>query len=117
MIRVNMVMVDVGEEKSQLVQTAVFGEAAEKLDGAAKGTRVYIEGTLKTSQWNTADGETRHGLSCAAFTCQRVGSSAIGRNRPKAKHFEQHEVRAQRQPAIGELLRRSRRATASLCRT
>ncbi len=79
-----LVMVDVGEEKSALIQTAVFGEVAEKLAGAAKGMRVYCEGTLKPSQWNTADGETRHGLSVAAFTCQRVGSSAIGRQRPKA---------------------------------
>ncbi len=85
-----LVMVDTGEEKAQLVQTAVFGETAEKLDGAPKGTRVYCEGTLKTSTWNAADGEVKHGLSCAAFKCERVGSSAIGRNRPPRERGQEY---------------------------
>ena len=101
-----LVMVDVGEEKSQLVQTAVFGDVAEKLAGTSKGARVYVEGTIKPSQWNSADGEVRHGLSCAAFKCEKVGSSAIGRNRPKtASHREQDEV-----PGAN-----SRRPPASFC--
>ena len=89
-----LVMVDTGEENTQLVQTAVFAETAEKLAGAAKGTRVYCEGVLSLNQWNDkTTGEVKHGLSCAAFKCERVGSSSIGRNRPKAaKHFEQDET-------------------------
>ncbi len=89
-----LVMVDTGEEKSQLVQTAIFGEVAEKLAGSVKGTRIYIEGVLSLNQWNDkTTGEVKHGLSVAAFTCQKVGSSAIGRNRPKAaKHFEQDDT-------------------------
>ncbi len=78
-----LVMVDTGEEKAQLVQTAVFGEVAQKLAGAVKGTRVYCEGVLSLNQWNDkTTGEVRHGLSVAAFTAQKVGSSAIGRQRP-----------------------------------
>ena len=89
-----LVMVDTGEENTQLVQTAVFAETADKLAGAAKGTRVYCEGVLSLNQWNDkTTGEVKHGLSCAAFKCERVGSSSIGRNRPKAaKHFEQDET-------------------------
>ncbi len=53
------------------------------MSGAAKGTRLYIEGTLKLEEWNDKDGFARHGLSCAAWNCARVGASAIGRNKPK----------------------------------
>jgi single-stranded DNA-binding protein len=83
------VAVDTGEEdaagrsKAQWVRVAVFGEAAERLDGAAKGTRLYVEGTLTLNEWNAPGGEPRHGLAVAAWKCERVGSSAIGRNKPK----------------------------------
>jgi single-stranded DNA-binding protein len=95
-----LVMVDTGEEKPQLVQTAIFGDAAEKLSGAPRGTRVYCEGSLKTSQWAGADGETRYGLSCAASKCERVGTSAIGRNRPR----QQHESKSPSPPHNGQPL-------------
>lgn len=88
-----LVMVDTGEENTQLVQTAVFAETAEKLAGAAKGTRVYCEGVLSLNQWNDkTTGEVKHGLSCAAFKCERVGSSSIGRNGPKAAKHEQDDT-------------------------
>ncbi len=82
-----------GKDKPQWVKVAVFGETAERLANATRGTRLYTEGRLSLDSWNDKNGEVKHGLSCAAFKCERVGSSSIGRNRPKAaKHFEQDET-------------------------
>ena len=72
-----------GREKMQWVQTAVVGEVAEKRAGAAMGTRLYVEGTLTLSQWNTADGELRHGLNCAAWRFEKVSNiGKAARKRP-----------------------------------
>ena len=93
-----LIAVETGEEdadghtKAQWIKVAVFGENAERLAGAAKGTRLYVEGTLKQEEWKDKDGFDKHGLSVAAWKCEKVGSSAIGRNRPKIeKKFEQTE--------------------------
>ena len=77
-----------GREKMQWVQTAVFGEAAEKRAGAAKGTRLYVEGTLTLSHWNTADGEVRHGLNCATWRCEKVSNIGKARERKPRQHRE-----------------------------
>ncbi len=83
-----------GRDKAQWVKVAVFGEVAERLASATKGTRFYVEGRLTLDTWNDKAGEIRHGLSCAAFTCQRVGSSNIGRNRVIAKQHTPAEPAA-----------------------
>ncbi|MGA7323429.1 MAG: single-stranded DNA-binding protein [Rhodomicrobium sp.] len=92
------IMVETGEEdadghaKAQWIKVAVFGENAERLAGTQKGTRLYTEGTLKLDEWKDKDGFDKHGLSVAAWKCEKVGSSAIGRNRPKVeKKYEQAE--------------------------
>jgi single-strand DNA-binding protein len=85
------IAIDTGEEsadghaKPQWIRVAVFGEAAEKLAGAAKGTRLYVEGTLTLDYWTDKDGGERHGLNVAAWKCEKVGASAIGRNRSTPK--------------------------------
>ena len=73
---------DSGATKLTWLRVAVFGESASKLAGAQKGTRVYCEGTLTLSTWQAADGTERHGANVAAWKCERVGASAIGRQRP-----------------------------------
>ncbi len=83
-----------GRDKAQWIKVAVFGEVAERLANAVKGTRLYTEGRLTLDSWNDKAGEIRHGLSCAAFTCQRVGSSNIGRNRVIAKQHTPAEAAA-----------------------
>jgi single-strand DNA-binding protein len=92
------IMVETGEEdadghdKVQWLKVACFGENAERLAGAAKGTRLYVEGTIKLEEWKDKDGFDKHGLSVAAWKCERIGSSAIGRNRPKIdRQFAQGE--------------------------
>jgi single-stranded DNA-binding protein len=53
-----------------------------KLAGTARGSKIYVEGQLTLSQWNAADGEVRHGLNVVTWIVEKVGSSAIGRQRP-----------------------------------
>lgn len=94
------IVVDTGEQdadgrhKAQWIKVSVFGEVAERLANATKGTRLYTEGWLTLDTWNDKAGEVRHGLSCAAFTCQRDGSSNIGRNRVIAKQHAPAEPAA-----------------------
>jgi single-stranded DNA-binding protein len=81
---------DNGKDVSQYVRVACFGEAAETLAARAKeGDRIYVEGSLTMSQWNTADGQTRHGLNCAAWRCEKVGN--IGKHRERRGHSEEAE--------------------------
>ncbi len=72
-----------GEDSVQWVRTACFGAVAEQLAATLqKGDKVYCEGTLKLDRWKNGEGEERSGLSCAAWKVEKVGASAIGRNRP-----------------------------------
>lgn len=72
-----------GEDNVQWVRTVCFGALAEQLAMALqKSDKVYVEGTLKLDRWKNAEGEDRSGLSCAAWKIEKVGASAIGRNRP-----------------------------------
>jgi single-strand DNA-binding protein len=72
--------VGVGKDDDvQWINVAVFGKAAESAAELHKGDRCYIEGSLKLDRWTGQDGVERHGLSVAAFKCERTHN--IGRNR------------------------------------
>jgi single-strand DNA-binding protein len=72
--------VGVGKDDDlQWISVAVFGQAAEVAARLKKGDRVYVEGSIKLDTWTGNDGTERHGLSVAAFKCERT--HAIGRNR------------------------------------
>ena len=72
-----------GEDATQWVRTVCFGETAERLASTLeKGAKVYIEGNLKLDRWKNDASEERSGLSVAAWKIEKVGASAIGRNRP-----------------------------------
>jgi single-stranded DNA-binding protein len=74
--------VGVGKDDAvQWVSVAVFGTAAATAATLQKGDRVYIEGSIKLDTWRGNDGIERHGLSVAAFKCERTYN--IGRNRAK----------------------------------
>jgi single-stranded DNA-binding protein len=65
----------------QWISAMVFGDDVPELAARLeKGSRVYLEGTLKLNEWTGADGGTRHGLSVMSWHCKLA---AIGRNRPK----------------------------------
>ena len=73
------IRVGTGDE-AQWPRIAVFGEVAANLQGKlAKGVRVYVEGSVKLSAWQSGQGEARSGLSIAAKRCDVIG--AIGRQR------------------------------------
>jgi single-stranded DNA-binding protein len=72
------------DDVMQWVSVAVFGKAAEAAADLVKGDRIYCEGSIKLDTWRGQDGVERHGLSVAAFKCERTHQ--IGRNRPKREH-------------------------------
>jgi single-stranded DNA-binding protein len=90
---------DSGGTKLQWLRVAVFGEAASRLAGAQKGTRLYIEGTLTLDHWEGKDGEAKHGLSVAAWKCERIGASAIGRQRPAREKGQEYAAGSTAIPA------------------
>jgi single-strand DNA-binding protein len=76
--------VDTGEEKSQWLRVSCFGETAERVAATfKKNDRAYIEGLIRLDHWTDKQGEQKHGLSVSAFKVEKVGASAIGRNKPK----------------------------------
>jgi single-stranded DNA-binding protein len=81
--------VAVGEgDGRQYIRASVFGTLAERASaGLAKGTKVYLEGhSLRLSEWTSrSTGETRTGLQMVASKLEKVGTSAIGRNKPPKK--------------------------------
>jgi single-stranded DNA-binding protein len=89
----------VGRDDSiQWVSVAVFGKAAEHAADLKKSDRVYVEGSIKLDTWRGNDAIERHGLSVAAFRCERTHN--IGRNRAK-KDKEPGEQAPQEQAAAG----------------
>jgi single-strand DNA-binding protein len=89
----------VGKDDSiQWVNVACFGKAAEHTADLKKGDRVYVEGSIKLDSWRGNDGIERHGLSVAAFKCERTHN--IGRNRAK-KDKEPGEQTPQEQATAG----------------
>jgi single-strand DNA-binding protein len=80
---------DDGKDVLQWVRVSAFGETAERIAVTCKKTdRVYCEGSLKLDNWTDKHGEQRHGLSVSAFKVERVGTSNLGRNRPKRTDVE-----------------------------
>jgi single-stranded DNA-binding protein len=71
------------DDTVQWVGVSVFGKAAEAAANLKKFDKVYIEGSIRLDTWQTSDGNERHGLSVAAFKCEKTHN--IGRNRPKAE--------------------------------
>ena len=73
---------DDGKDATQWVRVACFGDTAKTIASRAKkGDRIYCEGTLTLNTWESSDGETRFGLSVAAWRCERLAS--IGKSRER----------------------------------
>jgi len=68
------------DEGVGIVQVAAFGDVAQAVAAAAtKGTRLYVEGTLRLEHWQSKAGEQRSGLSVAAWRVEVLGQ--IGNRR------------------------------------
>jgi single stranded DNA-binding protein len=75
---------DDGKDILQWVRVSCFAETAERVAASfKKNDRCYVEGSLKLDHWTDKQGEQKHGLSVSAFKVEKVGVSAIGRNKPK----------------------------------
>jgi hypothetical protein len=77
--------VGVGEgDNRQFVGISVFSSLAFVVD-LKKGDKVYIEAhSLRISEWTSrTTGEVRTGLQAVGTKVEKVGTSAIGRNKPK----------------------------------
>jgi single-stranded DNA-binding protein len=73
-----------GKDVLQWLRVSTFGETAERVASTfRKGDRCYCEGSLRLEHWEGRDGEAKHGLSLMAFKAEKVGVSALGRNKPK----------------------------------
>ena len=76
--------IGVGEgDPVEWVRISAFGAVAERLAGElTKGQTVYCEGRLQL--WRARkDGVEKASLQLAAWKVEKIGASAIGRNKPK----------------------------------
>jgi single-strand DNA-binding protein len=92
--------IGVGKDDAvQWVSVAVFGKTAETAAGLKKADRVYVEGTIKVDSWRGNDGVERHGLSVAAFKCERT--HRIGRQRERKRANADNSQPAAEQQVAG----------------
>ena len=88
---------DDSADTTQWVRVTCFKEVAKEIAATAKkGSRLYCEGSLSLDSWTAANGEARHGLSCAAWKVVILGE--IGERRRSARKPSGPEPEA-RKPA------------------
>jgi single-strand DNA-binding protein len=64
-------------EEATFVPVTVWREAAERCrERLKKGRAVYVEGRLKSSSWETKDGQKRSGLDVEAYRLQFLTKAA-----------------------------------------
>jgi single-strand DNA-binding protein len=69
------------DDAAQWVSVLCFDQSAVQLaESFTKGSRVYVEGRLSTSEWTGQDGAKRFGLSVMSWHCRLA---QIGRNKPR----------------------------------
>lgn len=67
------------QEKTEWHRVVVYGAQAENCEKyLAKGRQVYIEGNLRTRQWEDKEGQTRYTTEVAARSVQFLGSNPGG---------------------------------------
>ncbi len=65
-------------EEATFVPVTVWREAAERCrERLKKGSAVYVEGRLKSSTWETKDGQKRSGLDVEAYRLQFLTKAAL----------------------------------------
>jgi single-strand DNA-binding protein len=64
-------------EETTFVPITVWREAAERCrDRLKKGSPVYVEGRLRSSSWETKDGQKRSGIEVEAYRLQFLAKTA-----------------------------------------
>ena len=57
------------EKETEWHRVTAWGEAAERVaEGLSKGSRVLVEGEIRTRKWKTSEGETRYTTEVSAFS-------------------------------------------------
>jgi single-strand DNA-binding protein len=74
----------------QWISAMIFGDDVPDAARLEKGSRVYLEGSLKLNEWTAQDGTKRHSLSVMSWHCKLA---AIGRNRPTKRESSDSEQR------------------------
>jgi single-stranded DNA-binding protein len=68
-------------DTAQWISVMLFGDDVPDLaPKLVKGSRVYIEGSIKLDEWTAQDGTKRYGLNVMSWRCRLA---AIGQNKPK----------------------------------
>jgi single-strand DNA-binding protein len=93
--------VEKGEEAMWIRCTAWEATAEALQDRLQKGAEVYVEGKLKPSKWQTAEGETRFGLNCSAWKVEPLGQ--IGHKVPPRKQDAERRPQRPQEPPTGNL--------------
>lgn len=96
-------------ENTQYVRVVLFGEMAQQIAASAdKGCKLYVEGSIRLDRWKGAAGEERSGLSLTASKAEKVGTSAIGRNKPaKRDRGEGASPQPSTRPEVDQAARRA----------
>jgi single-strand DNA-binding protein len=76
-------------EEATFVPVTVWREAAERCrERLKKGSAVYVEGRLKSSNWETKDGQKRSGLDVEAYRLQFLTKTETGESSENAETGE-----------------------------
>jgi single-strand DNA-binding protein len=81
-------------DTAQFVSVMLFGDDVAELAGKlSKGSRIYVEGSLRLDTWEQQDGTKRSGLNVMSW---HTRLSEIGKNKPKRNDTgtAQHGVHA-----------------------
>jgi len=90
-------------DDTTFVPVTVWREAAERCrERLKKGSPIYVEGRLRSSNWETKDGQKRSGIEVDAFRLQFL-AKATGEEAPSSQESAEPETEpAADLPAVGE---------------
>ncbi len=85
------------QERTEWHSVAMFGRLAEiAAEYLRKGSKVYIEGKLRTRKWqDKTDGKDRYTTEIIADEMQMLDSKGAARGRPRAKRRDASHPRSQ----------------------
>ena len=82
-----------GEEKTQWFKVVAFNRLAEICgEYLTKGSQIYVEGKIQSSEWETKDGDKRFDIEIRASTIQMLGGK--GESKPKAEPKPDRQTQA-----------------------
>lgn len=90
-------------EDTTFVPITVWREAAERCrERLKKGSPVYVEGRLRSSNWETKDGQKRSGMEVEAYRLQFLAKMSMeeGADAPAAEPSAGEPVGVASEPAV-----------------